>query len=427
MDDNKGKDVASQETKEYWEKEKARLEASKLSLEFQNYQERLRLEDEKLKSDLKDWYFRALTAVITLIASAASFFIGRIYETSTDENKQRFELQLERDRVENEEFSKNVAMLSSADASQRAGAVATLRWYVQHSQQLSESPSEDKATRDRAEQRIEQVLRVVSVRLPSETDPLLLQEYSLLLVLVPSRTLPYIVGLNREAGPQFARSAAQYVASNLRNPSRFQPEGCYNDPHNPQNAANQQEVSEKVEELADLTTRTQMPFEGDIDESGRSVRTRFSAPPLLRGRLASLYQLECRRIVDLSSQEKKDQRMNQRTLSSNELLRATRILSFSSLTLNRVLHRLSGQVANQNLDGTFMLNGSLDDLNLSNAKLTESYIAASGAQNFVCEHCDFSYADLSQFYLMPPFNVKASTFKGAIVTGALKDYVSTGK
>ena len=426
MDDDKGKDVASQQTKEYWEKEKARLEASKLGVEVQNYPERLHLEDEKLKSDLKDWYLRIWMTLLTGIATVASFFIGKAFQNLSDEHKQVYELQLQRDRIENEEFNKNIALLSSADAAQRAVAVATLRRDVQHYQDLSQNAA---GGQDPNAQRVDQVLGAVSIRLPSETDSILLQEYSQIFMSAPSRALPYIVLLNRQAGPPFARSAAQYIAWNLRNPSRFSPEGCANDAKNPSNAANQRAVSAEMAGLSELITRTEMPSEGETDESGTLLRAWFDAPKLLAvGRLAKFYQRECRRVLEVSSQTKNDQRMNQRIASENELLRAGRFLSFSSLTLNRVLQKLSGHLANQHLDGTFMINGALDNLNLSGAKLGKSYIVASGAQNFTCENCDFSYADLSQFNLMQPIKVNGSIFKGVDpLPYALKDYVSKGK
>ncbi len=219
MDDNKGKDAAPQETKEHWEKEKARLEARKLSDEVKDYPERLRLEDKKLRSDLKEWYVRIGMTILTGVASVVFFFVGKLFENLGDKHKQINELQLQRDRIENEDFDKNITMLSSADVVQRAIALATLSSYVKHSQ-------EEKAAQDQDRERIVRVLGAVSVRLPSETDPFLMQEYAQLMMLTPSISLPYAVTLNREAGPQFARSAAQYVAWNLRNPSRFLPGGC---------------------------------------------------------------------------------------------------------------------------------------------------------------------------------------------------------
>jgi hypothetical protein len=80
MGDEDGEGAVERYTKEHWEKEKAKLEASKLGIEFRNYERRLELEDKKLESDVKDWYFRAFVAIITTIASVAGFFFGKIYE-----------------------------------------------------------------------------------------------------------------------------------------------------------------------------------------------------------------------------------------------------------------------------------------------------------------------------------------------------------
>jgi hypothetical protein len=192
------------------------------------------------------------------------------------------------------------------------------------------------------------VLRTVSVRLPSETDSLLLEEYSELLVAAPSRALAYAVSLDRRAGSQLARSAADYVARSLRNPSQFQDLGCQDDPDNPHNTVNQQEVNKIIDgELKELGARTQMPFEGDIDE-GSPANPTVQVKPLVLGRwLNEKFQRECRLIVTLSSQETDGQRVNERSKSYDELKRAVRIMSVSSLTVNRILHRLNGQVAGQ--------------------------------------------------------------------------------
>ena len=224
----------------YWEKEKARLEAYKLRLESQNYEQRLRLEDEKLKSDVKDWYFRVMAAVLTMIATGASFFIGRIYENSTDQSKQRFELMMARERAENDDFNKSVSSLTSSNAGERAAGAAVLQWYLKR----AEADAQDETGAEQAKLRIDRALRMIAVRMPSENDTAVLQEYSAALVDAGQWGLPYAVSINRQAGPQLVRSAAAYIAWNLRDPVRFQPEGCQNDPNkNQHNSQNQEEVA----------------------------------------------------------------------------------------------------------------------------------------------------------------------------------------
>ncbi len=454
MDDDKPEGVQEQnghgtpteDTKAYWEKEKARLEAEKLEAESKNYPRRLELEDKKLESDVRDWYFKSLVVIITSIASVAGFFIGKFYERSSDANKQRFELTLQRDREENEDFSKNLALLSSANVGQRAVAAVALRHYVQSASaliktdatvsdhgfrfgrlvigRLDDDSAVEKVVRERDEQRVDQVLRTVSARLPSETDSLILEEYSGLLVAVPGRALPYAVSINRRAGSQLARSAADYVAWSFHDPARFQHQGCQFDSENSHNLANQKEVNQKLDELKELGVRTPMPFEGDVP-AGDPASPTFHLLPLIQSSLLDeKFQRECRRVVTLSSQMKESQRVDERSKSRDDLDRAIRVISVSSLTLNRILQQLSGKVAGQDLSGTYMVNGRLDNLDLSKATLASSYLAGQ-SRYFSCRGCDFSSADLSQLSLLPPFDVTGLKFQGLTSTGALKAYLST--
>ncbi len=321
---------------------------------------------------------------------------------------------LQRDREDNEDFKKNLALLSSADAGQRVVAATALRLYCLASKNrplYGEDPVVEKALRDLDEQRIDEVLRTVSARMPSEADLLVLENYSELLTAVPRRALPYAVNINMRAGPQLARSAADYVAWGLRNPSQFQDLGCQNDETNPHNSENQKQVNEKYDQFKQLVARTPLPFEGSIYKGQRVLPTFELVPVLRTPTLNEFFQRECRYIVDLSSQMKEDQRVKESSKSYDELLRAVRVMSASSLTLNRILQGVNGQVEQRDLSGTFMVNGTLDELNLSKGMFTSSYITGI-ARKFTCEDCDFSKADLSQFHFSAPCNVHNAKFDG---------------
>ena len=261
--------------------------------------------------------------------------------------------------------------------------------------------------------------------MPSETDLLILEEYSGLLEAVPGRALPYTVSVNRRAGSQLARSAADYIAWSFRNPSQFEDLGCENDQTNPHNSANQKEVTDKLNEIGELGVRSQLPFEGDF-AAGDPRGPTFDLSHLIPGSLLNeKFERECRRIVTLSSQKKESQRVDERSKSKPELDRAIGVISVSSLTLNRILHELSGKVAGQDLSGTFMVNGTLDELDLSNANLARSYVAGE-FRNFTCRGCDFSSADLSHLHLAHSPDVTGK-FQGATVSEGLKTYLNLPK
>ena len=394
------------------EKKKTKLEADKLAIELPGYKNRLELEKKKLESELSDWRFRVAAAVITGIASVLAFFIGKAVERTSDTSKERNELVLQRDREENEDFKKNLASLGSADAGQREVAAAALRLYVSQPDRPlhSEDHVVESAIRGYEEQRIGEVLRAVSARMPSEADPVVLEEYSWLLVAIPDHALPYAVDVNKKAGSQLTRSAADYVAWSLPNPPQFQDLGCENDDTNPHNAENQKEIEQRYKLFKNLVARTPLPFEGTLYE-GEQVLPAFELLFLLRTpTLKEFFQRECRYIVDLSSPMSGGQRVGEASKSYEDLLRNVRVMSVSSLTLNRILRSAKGQVKSD-LSGTFMVNGTLNNLNLSQSAFKGSYLVGI-ASHFTCEDCDFSSADLSQFHFSAPCHIARAVFHG---------------
>jgi len=85
MADENNRNRKDDHTKEHWENEKARLEARKLEIEVHHYEKRLHLEQQKLESDLKDWRIRTLIALVTALATGFGFFLGKIYENSSED------------------------------------------------------------------------------------------------------------------------------------------------------------------------------------------------------------------------------------------------------------------------------------------------------------------------------------------------------
>lgn len=400
MADEKGRDREDEKTKEHWETEKACLEARKLEIEVDHYEKRLDLEQQKLESDLREWRVRTLIAIVTALATGFGFFLGKIYENSNEDKKERFQITLERERTENEEFNKNLALLSSANPGEREAAVANLVWYVQESQRVLAAANESQISREQAAHRIEQVFSTVSVRLPSETDTAVLEDYSMLLVAAPQRALPSVVALNARAGAPLVRAGAAYIAWNINKPSEFL-DGC---------DSKRKEIAEQLGKLAELVVRTPMPFEGETYE-GKHIIPRFSVTQLLSGRLRTEYAFECRRVMALNASLKESERAQERSKNLEHLAQAARVMSVSSITLTETLGHLRGKLAGRDLNEIFVVTGNLDGLDLSGSKLQRSYING-WAKDFTCDGCNFSYADLSNLHLSPPCSLVKADFSG---------------
>ena len=325
--------------KEHWEKEKARLEAQKLEIELHHYEKQLKLQEQKLESDLKDWRVRTLIAIVTALATGFAFFAGKIYENSSEDKKERTQILLQREHAESEDFTKNLASLASANAGEREAAAGNLLWYVNQSQKVLESTHESPITLDLSEHRIEQTLSAVSVRLPSETDTAVLEEYSRLLVAVPDRSLHYVVAINSRSGAPLVRAAAGYIAWNVKNPSQFL-DGC---------DSSRDEIKEQLGKLAELVVRTPMPFEGET-YGGQHIIPRFSITPLLGGRLKTEYAFECRRVMALSASLAESGRAGERAKNLDQLAQAARTMSVSSITLTETLGHLHGKLGGKDLN-----------------------------------------------------------------------------
>jgi hypothetical protein len=402
MADENDRDRKDDQPKEHWENEKARLEARKLEIEVHHYEKRLHLEQQKLESDLKDWRIRTLIALVTALATGFGFFLGKIYENSSEDKKEKFQISLERERTENEEFNKNLALLSSANPGEREAAAANLVWYVEGCQRVLDDTNESQISRDRASHRLEQVFSTLSVRLPSETDTAVLEEYSTLLVTAPERALPYVVAVNARSGAPLLRAAAAYIAWNVNKPSDFL-DGC---------DSKREEIAEQLGKLAELVVRTPMPFEGGTYQ-GNHIIPRFSIAQLLNGRLRTEYAFECRRIMALSASLKESERTPERSKNLEQLVQAARVMSVTSITLTETLGHLSGKLAGRDLNEIFVVTGNLDGLDLSGSKLQRSYING-WAKQFTCDGCDFSYSDLSYFHLSPPCSLVKADFSGVL-------------
>src|SRR5882672_180767 len=70
---------------------KEELERQKLEIELLHYRKRLDLEDKKLESDVRDWYYRIATAVATAVIGVCTFFLGQYFQKRGDEAKRELE------------------------------------------------------------------------------------------------------------------------------------------------------------------------------------------------------------------------------------------------------------------------------------------------------------------------------------------------
>jgi hypothetical protein len=389
------------------EPDKSKLETDKLKLELLNYAKRLELEDKKLRLDIRDWYFRAITF---FLAGIASFFGGMIVQHYREKSDQAFQMQQATKRAEEENFSKNLALLSASDPGQRADAAAALEIYVISAPvaNTGSQPGENEAEKQRKER---EVAKVVSTRMITEPDITALQSYSELLQTIGRPALPYVVDLDARAAAHFADAAGDYVASHLKNPERFQGD-CESDVRQ-----NREDVSDLQHDVSLLIARTADPPFSPPFQSDQMLQ----APGFI-----NRYFFHCRLILDNRQDQSTAEQKSQRVESLSAVVKDAHILAASSFTLSKILNSLSRHLAGEKLDGAVLVSKNLDETDISGATLKGSYIDGP-AKDFTCNGCDFSNAILASFYPYGAWSLKGSRFTGAQLSDVIQASIGRNK
>jgi len=414
------RNTRSTKSKEELEREKLEIELEKLEIERATYKTRMDLETRKLESDVKDWYYRVVTAIGTVAIGLSTFFLGQHFQAKSDTAKRQLEILED----QNAKFSQILVALGNSDPSQRATAADALKPYLTD---VGPQTPGSKAETEAAETRAATAISALADRLITDTDRGNKEHYSRALTSSgPSSlgtSLNEVVRVNRISSLQFGRAVGACLATRLQNPKLQLETDCnsLSDSDDPKLRAAQKEQRNQMEDLENLVLRTDMPFESAYLPGGTAL-PRFNPLPLITTpEVQSTFQLQCRYTLEARMQDYSDpgKRVPRKAETENKawrdtedaLLLASRNVAATSLTLADLLHRMKGQLKNAHLERVAIVNAPLDGVDLSGASLREAFLEGTALQ-FVCLQCDLSYADFRYLRLAQGCILKLSNVDG---------------
>jgi len=399
------------------EKTKEELEREKLAIELQTYKDRLileenkaRLEIRKLERDAHSRYQWVKSVGITTLVSLITFGGGILYQSRSDVEKEA-----------QEKFSQVLVALGNSDPSQRASAADALIPYLADRTQRTRALNAATAPTD---------------RLMTDADLGNKEHYSRALTSAGDFLVPVavdeLVRVNRVSTTQLGRAAGTYVATRLNDPERQLTNTDCNSlsPSSDSSVAAMQEAQRKwLNDLRYLVLRSIMPFEAEYAASG-SPLPRFDPLPLLQTpEVQAAYQLQCRYTLQLRRDQsdqpvrrapkKSEDSSTAIRASQDSLLTASQNVAATSLTLLTLLRRVNAQQTDRHLERIAIVNGTLDDVNLSGAHLNGAFIQGT-ALRFKCQKCDLSYAEFGYLRLS-----QCGDLRNANVDGMKIDYDPT--
>lgn len=419
---NEPANTRSAKTKDELEREKLEIELEKLEIERKTYKTRMDLETLKLESDVKDWYYRVVTAIVTVAIGLSTFFLGQHFQAKSDTAKRQLEILED----QNAKFSQVLVALGNSDPSQRATAADALVPYLAD---LGPKASANREESEAAQTRAATAIASLADRMITDADLGNKEHYSRALTLSgPSSlvtSLKEVVRVNRISSLQFGRAAGAWLATRLQNPELQLQTDCnsLSDSDEPKLRLAQEEQRKHLEELQNLVLRAVMPFES-VYQVGGTALPRFDPLPLLTTPgVQSTYQLQCRYTlqalmepqsqtrIPIPKKEKLEAENQARRNTEATVLSASQNVAATSLTLADLLRRMRGHLQAAQLERVVIVNASLDGMDLSGASLRDAFFDGTGLQ-FLCLQCDLSYADFRYFRLAKGGVLKLSNVDG---------------
>jgi hypothetical protein len=254
-------------TKDQLEWRKLEIEVEKLEIDQKTYQTRMDLETKKLESDVRDWYYRMVTATITVVIGLSTFVLGQRFQAKSDTAKRQLEILED----QNAKFSQILVALGNSDPSQRATAADALVPYLAD---IEPKKSKNQAESEAAQSRAEIAIAALANQLTKDPDLGNKEHYSRVLTSVGASSLVTslneIVRVNRVSTLQLGRAAGAWLATRLQNPKTQLDTDCnsLSDSDDPRLRSAQEEQRDLLKELQDEILRSEMPFESSYWRNG---------------------------------------------------------------------------------------------------------------------------------------------------------------
>ena len=391
-----------------WGSEKTRLEAKKLEIDLKNYDERVSLEQLKLRSDVRDWRYRLLVALVSTVVGVLTFVATQSYQRQSDDIKR----EMENIRDEDNRLRACLQRLADSNVAERISAAASLLSFIKPSVDVYDTNSWttpeseirlQHLRQNEDESRSQQAIEALADRLLVESDVHAIEQDSQVLIHSGAQALQQVARINRAAADDFARSTGQYLGESLR----------AKDVNLCDDSGPRDDVLHQVDLLL---SRVQMPFESEFadspDATGNAdvqighVRSSFKAEGvLLTYSLRNYFETSCHLYVESSQNNTKN---NNVAPANTELVRTARSLATSSLILVRIYKPptcfqpskspQSSGCAPISLNRVVVVNGLNSEIVFNYASLADAYLQGVPT-NFACLFCVLSRADFRDLNL----------------------------
>jgi nitrogen fixation-related uncharacterized protein len=375
---------------------KLELEIKQLEVELRRYDERLALSDQKLRSDVRDWYWRIVIALASTIVGVVTFLWTQSYQRYTDDFKS-VSTRIEED---DKGFSDILQRLSDASPSIRLSAADGLLPFAEMTPIAPRPPTlfqrfwadlagktdstelfnlVEAATRRR---KID-AIQIAADRLVFEDDVRVMESLGGVLSAGGATSIPYVAAVNRSLANGLARNFGSLLAAKaIGDPNRNYCDAWSSE-------------SDPLTGIDNLIARVQMPYQG----TGTELRFEPSKMFLHSFSVREFVTIQCH----LDSRPS-----GQPILASNEsalrsgTVRGARALALTSYILIKFLQAGQSRAnASEKIDleGVQLVTGTgFDKINWTEVTLDNGYISGTPAY-FSCHACSFRFAALQDLNL----------------------------
>jgi hypothetical protein len=381
---------------------KLKLEVQRLELEQQKYMERLRLSDLKLRSDVRDWYYRVLIALVSTVVGVLTFLWTQSYQRYSDDLK----ITAARLQEQDTRFEHLVVQLSDASPALRVAAADGLSGYVQFRNQKLLAPSTvqhfwqlltNNSAPDQSftleaqvyQQRRTEAIQAAADRLSNESDSQVLEALGRLFLDAKDISVEPVVHANKLLANSIARTFGSMIATTIAG-------------NNYELCDSWDQNNNQLATAALLLARIQMPYQGESIQLGFDFTNFVSHSFMVR----EFVTVQCH--LDVTTLNK---RGSPSQLASLQGMFAGQAKALA-LTSYVLLQIVKGADHKLTLDGVQLVTGTGHSaLRLTNLSLQSIYLTGTPSY-FSCTGCNLANASLQDLDLRNGANFDGSNLCG---------------
>ncbi len=389
---------------------KLELEIKQLEVDLRKYDERIALSDRKLRSDVRDWYWRIIVALVSAVVGVVTFLWAQSYQRYTDE----FKSVSTRIDEDDKGFFDALDKLSNASPSIRLTAADRLVTFAEMVPATPKPPSPFQrfwaslvgrtdstelfnlgaaATRRRKMNAIQ----AAAARLHFEDDVRVMESLGEVLLAGGEASIPSVAEANRSLANELTRNFGSLIANDQTG-------------HPTSNAcddwASHPDLTQRIDQLV---VRVQMPYQS-VNRELRFVPSQFFLHSFA---LKEFVTIQCH--LDTKASRRHLVASSTDALESRTI-RNARALALTSYILIRLLQAGQAKAQGSNrvdLEAVQLVTGTgSGKISWANVDLDNAYISGTPAY-FSCKECSLRFAALQDLNLSNGSDLTTSDTTGA--------------